>query len=96
MDNPAYLFGVGLTNYCVSEDEADAILDNYDHGLGLDCILGTPDDDDNDVGDDECMLDFMWDEAICSCVDPDNPECPTGETAIQLSYGTPGTFTCID
>ena len=38
------------------------------HDLGADCIANTPDDDDDNVGDDECPPNFVYDYDICNCV----------------------------
>ena len=42
--------------------------------FGPDCIPGTPDDDDNNVGDDDCPDGHSYDFDICMCIN-DNPEC---------------------
>ena len=52
---------------CIPQSEADAILVAAE-ALGEDCILGTPDDDENDVGDDDCPTGFSYDFEYCGCV----------------------------
>ena len=44
--------------------------------LGDDCIAGTYDDDDDNVGDDDCPEGYTYDYDICNCVTKDDPECP--------------------
>ena len=70
MPNPFYEGEEGpfVETICVNPTEAAEAL-SYVHPVwGPDCILGTPDDDENDVGQDECATGFLWDETICACV----------------------------
>ena len=53
---------------CVDPKERLEILGIQHPTWGMDCISGTPDDDDNDIGQDECAWGFTWDESICECV----------------------------
>ena len=50
---------------CISEDDHNMIVN---HGLGLDCLPNTPDDDTNNVGDDDCPEGYTYDFDLCNCV----------------------------
>ena len=56
---------------CIPQGEADEIL-AANEALGEDCILGTPDDDENDVGDDDCPAGFTYNFEFCGCVAEDS------------------------
>lgn len=51
---------------CLSQEEYYNII-NYVDLLGEDCILGTPDDDENDVGDDDCPAGSSYNYEYCGC-----------------------------
>ena len=55
---------------CIPQSEADAIVAAAE-ALGEDCILGTADDDENNVGDDDCPAGFSYDFNFCGCVADD-------------------------
>ena len=58
----------GFGGLCISQQDHDELL-TYSHPQwGADCILGTPDDDNNDVGNDECQAGYQWEVNICACV----------------------------
>ena len=99
--NPLYEgepgYGV-VNNYdyvCVTPEEEAQVLDYVYGEWGEDCKKGTPDDDINDVGQDECAEGFMWDDTVCECVGY-NPECQSVsyQFCIQLTY-SPLTCDCI-
>ena len=52
---------------CISYEALDTLVAETE-ALGVDCILGTPDDDENDVGDDDCPTGFSYDFEYCGCV----------------------------
>ena len=58
---------------CITQEALDAINEDAQQ-FGPDCIEGTPDDDDNNVGDDDCPTGYSYDFDICMCTN-DNPEC---------------------
>ena len=66
--NPIFYFGSSL-ELCVEQDEADRILNT--ERFGDDCIPGNADDDENDVGDDDCPADHHYDFDYCGCVAAD-------------------------
>ena len=67
---------------CITQEDLDAIVEDAQQ-YGPDCIPGTPDDDDNDVGDDDCDEGYKYDYDICQCVvkfpDCVEPVCGLGE-----------------
>ena len=77
--NPLYQgeLPISPATLCVSvTDEALAL--SYEYGVwGLDCIKGTPDDDDNDIGQDECAPGMTWDQTICACIGIQPNLCPS-------------------
>ena len=56
---------------CIPQSEAEDILIAAE-SLGEDCILGTPDDDENNVGDDDCPTGFSYNFEYCGCVADDS------------------------
>ena len=70
-----------------------------DHDLGADCIANTPDDDTDNVGDDDCPPNFVYDWEICNCVlNPPYTTCPN-HCVLYSPYTDVGdTFgcTCVD
>lgn len=69
-----------FSDFFIEASVANAIL-NYDAGFGPDCMEGTPDDDDNNIGDDECPMhpNYDWDQGICDCVIQDPIQCDLEE-----------------
>ena len=63
---------------CISDKE---YLDQVDKAseLGPDCIAGTFDDDDNNIGNDDCPSGYSYDFTICNCVTYEDSTCPIGE-----------------
>ena len=61
---------------CLDEKEYKELMAKI-AALGPDCLAGTPDDDEDDVGQDDCPQDYSWDSNICSCVTKTelNPDC---------------------
>ena len=51
---------------CLTSEEYYNII-NYVDLLGEDCIAGTPDDDENDVGDDDCPAGTVYNYEYCGC-----------------------------
>ena len=63
MPNPLYQGETPLnaSTICVTPAQQAEVL-NYEYGVwGLDCTKNTPDDDDNDIGQDECANGMTWD-----------------------------------
>ena len=58
---------------CISQEAYDGIVATAQQ-YGPDCIQGTPDDDDNDVGDDDCPSGYTYAFDICMCTN-DSPTC---------------------
>ena len=62
---------------CLSEKEHADLIAQIE-ALGEDCIPNTPDDDDNNIGQDDCPSGFTWNTEICRCVTREDPNCPPG------------------
>ena len=79
----------GLAGICITPAQRSEILNFVNDTWGPDCILGTPDDDSDDIGQDECVPALTWDQTICSCMkDVSNTSlCPaTAPICIQANY----------
>ena len=67
---------------CITQEDLDAIVEDAQQ-YGPDCIQGTPDDDDNDVGDDDCDEGYSYSFDFCTCIeeapDCEVPSCVSGE-----------------
>ena len=69
MPNPLYEWPENWTLFgCVMRSEAADILTHKHEEWGSDCYAGTPDDDENDIGQDECIRGYTWDHTICACI----------------------------
>ena len=43
-------------------------LYDFENPRGADCLLGTPDDDEDNVGDDDCPTNYEYDWDTCHCI----------------------------
>ena len=60
---------------CITQEDLDTINEDAQQ-FGPDCIEGTPDDDDNNVGDDDCPEGYSYSFTLCMCVN-NSPICST-------------------
>ena len=52
--------------YCMPWADFQALFD-FENPRGEDCLLGTPDDDEDNVGDDDCPAGYEYDWDTCHC-----------------------------